>query len=791
MDATSSGAIFSRRCNALEELSVRNPKRGVGPSRAWESWDGSLVERYSRCGLFGRWLILASLLLISPGWTAAWGQEADPSEVQSTDDPFESVAKEEPLRSAWRVVVDLPLVGTDDESLLRRLQEIADQPAQGERPVVLLEFRRKSGAASQDGALQDEPRPAMGLGTSFERSLSVARWLTSAEGTRLRTVAYLSEPLQGHALLVALASEDLAMAPAATLGAVYSQGKPEDATVRQAYQEILQLRPRFPEALLATFLDPGAELVGLQMADGRRLFVDRPEAQRLLGEGQVTQQEEMLSAGQRPDYSGRMLRKEQWIDWLARDRQTLLESLGASPIVKEPVWHRGPWKPLRLQLIGQVHHRQVNQLIRALEEGIQREQANVAIIEIDSPGGDMAESLRLASHLAGLDPQKVQTFAYIRGEAGADASLVAMSCQRIAMGQEATLGGPGPDGTKIPQWEEIGGALQLLEKQTQRPAMLLHALAASRDQLICWQGPEGQKIWSAEDPSIADPDSGPWNQDQVLDTRKGVAADVAKAKGWIHQVENDLAGAVKKLGVDELPEPKRSSAAELFVERLAAQSWLPPLLISIGFMTLMMELSAPGLGVAGFISTCCFIGFFWIRFLNGTVEWLEVLLFLVGMLFLALELLVLPGFGIFGVGGMAMVIASLILASQTFILPTTPSQVNQVAWNAGQVALAIAGIFVGLFLIRDRIDQLPWFRWFKLKPAGVDDPELLEQREAVVRWEHLQGKTGLTTTRLNPSGKAQIGDQLVNVISTSEMLGPQERVRVVRVLGNSVWVERL
>jgi membrane-bound ClpP family serine protease len=756
-----------------------------------------LAESLPRRGLLGRWLILrsfmmlASLLVISSAKTAVWGQEAVPTEEQSTEDPFESVANEEPLRSAWRVTVDLPLMGADDESLLRRLQEIADQPAQGERPVVLLEFRRKSGAASEEALLQDAPRPAMGVGTSFERSLSVARWLTSAEGTRLRTVAYLSEALQGHALLVALACEDLAMASAASLGPVYSLGKPEDATVRQAYQEILQLRPRFPEPMLATLLDPGAELIRLQMADGRRLFVDRPEAQRLLSEGQVTQQEEMLSAGQRPDYSGRMLRKEQWIDWLSRDRQSLLESLGASPIVQEPVWHRGPWKPLRLQLIGQVHHRQVNQLIRALEEGIRREQANVAILEIDSPGGDMAESLRLASHLAGLDPKKVQTFAYIRGEAGADASLVAMSCQRIAMGQEATLGGPGPEGTKIPEWEEIGGALQLLETQTQRPAMLLHALAASRDQLISWQGPDGQKVWSAADPSIGDPDSGPWIQDQVLDTRKGLAADVAKARGWIHQVENDLASAVKKLGIEELPEPKRSSAAELFVERLAAQSWLPPLLISIGFMTLMMELSAPGLGVAGFISACCFIGFFWIRFLNGTVEWLEVLLFLVGMLFLALELLVLPGFGIFGVGGLAMVIASLILASQTFILPTTPSQVNQVAWNTGQVALAIAGIFVGLFLIRDRIDQLPWFRWFKLKPAGVDDPELLEEREAVVRWEHLQGKTGLTTTRLNPSGKAQIGDQLVNVISTSEMLGPQERVRVVRVLGNSVWVERL
>ncbi|MFM8407183.1 MAG: hypothetical protein ACKN94_07685, partial [Pirellulaceae bacterium] len=64
--------------------------------------------------------------------TAAWGQEAELVEGQSTEDPFGAVAKEETLRSAWRVTVDLPLVGTDDESLLRRLQEIADQPAQGE-----------------------------------------------------------------------------------------------------------------------------------------------------------------------------------------------------------------------------------------------------------------------------------------------------------------------------------------------------------------------------------------------------------------------------------------------------------------------------------------------------------------------------------------------------------------------------------------------------------------------------------------------------------------------------------
>ena len=52
-------------------------------------------------------------------------------------------------------------------------------------------------------------------------------------------------------------------------------------------------------------------------------------------------------------------------------------------------------------------------------------------------------------------------------------------------------------------------------------------------------------------------------------------------------------------------------------------------------------------------------------------------LFLAGISCLLLEVFVLPGFGIFGLGGGAMVLASLILASQTFIWPRNEYQFDQ------------------------------------------------------------------------------------------------------------------
>merc|ERR1711923_644963 len=88
-----------------------------------------------------------------------------------------------------------------------------------------------------------------------------------------------------------------------------------------------------------------------------------------------------------------------------------------------------------------------------------------------------------------------------------------------------------------------------------------------------------------------------------------------------------------------------------------------------------------------------FIIYFWSQYLNGTSGWLEVMLFLAGVVCLAAEIFVVPGMGVLGLGGGLLIVASLVLASQSFVFPANSYQVQQL-----QVSLlGILGTGIGVF----------------------------------------------------------------------------------------------
>ena len=201
-----------------------------------------------------------------------------------------------------------------------------------------------------------------------------------------------------------------------------------------------------------------------------------------------------------------------------------------------------------------------------------------------------------------------------------------------------------------------------------------------------------------------------------------------------------------RLGLTELPPQVATPWLDASIQKIIAQPWVPRILLLVGMMALMIELGNPGISLGGLIAGLCFLGYFWIEALNGNVEWLEILLFLGGLFALAIELFVLPGFGIFGITGLMMIFISLVLAGQTFVWPRTSGQLAEIASNLFWVAfLAFSGM-VGLLLLHRRLESLPLFRWLSLQPGGTDALEELEQREAVVHLEHLLGQVGMTTT---------------------------------------------
>ena len=74
---------------------------------------------------------------------------------------------------------------------------------------------------------------------------------------------------------------------------------------------------------------------------------------------------------------------------------------------------------------------------------------------------------------------------------------------------------------------------------------------------------------------------------------------------------------------------------------------------------LYIEFTMPGTAVGGLLAAVAFTLLFWSHFLGGTAGWLEVVLFLLGVAFMAVELFVVPGSVVAGLVGVVLMLVSL------------------------------------------------------------------------------------------------------------------------------------
>jgi len=155
------------------------------------------------------------------------------------------------------------------------------------------------------------------------------------------------------------------------------------------------------------------------------------------------------------------------------------------------------------------------------------------------------------------------------------------------------------------------------------------------------------------------------------------------------------------------------------------------------------------------------------------------------------EIFALPGFGIFGFGGGMMIVASIVLASQTFIVPTNAYQLRQFPISLLMMSAGMAGGIASVAFIRRFLPDTPYFNRMLLTPPRADEREELSRREALIALDHLLGKRGLTATPLVPAGKVQFGDELVDCISNGELIAKGTPVAVEEVAGNRVVVRRI
>ncbi|MEN6450387.1 MAG: NfeD family protein, partial [Thermoguttaceae bacterium] len=633
-----------------------------------------------------------------------------------------------------------------------------------------------------------------GKRSDFAAAYSLANYLSSNALGGVRTVAYVPQPIEGHAILPVIACEEIIMAKDATLGAAGIDEPTLTQTVRIAYDEIAARRRTLPTAIVQGMLDPAVKVLAVETDVGQE-YVTLDRLAELKKRRASKEPVVVKEAGEQGQFSGNELRQRGLVKYLASDRREVARALELPPtaVAHDPSLEGG-WRPVRIDMKGPIRFEAVNRLERMIQEQVDRNNVNFICLWIDSDGGSLVDAMRLANTLADLDSKKVFTVAYVPDQARGDAAAVAMACDQLIMGPHAVLGGLGADS---PSPEAIKAARQTirdsLSKAKGRNWSLWAAMIDPSLTVFRMKRLGGEAEYFSDEELDGQPDRAKWQKDVMvtnpgrplqLDGQQAADLDVAN-------VVDNFAQFKQLFGLEDDPTLVEPGWADVLVRALATPG-LAVLLLMIGFAGLYIELHSPGMGIGAFVAVVCFLLFFWSHSLGGTAGWLLVLLFVAGIACILLEVFVIPGFGIFGLGGGAMVLASIILASQTWTgLPRNEYQLEQLQTSLLTVVGAAAGVIAFAILMRRRLPRSRLLGRMMLEPPAGDEAETIRRREALVDFHELVGARGATTTQLTPSGKARFGEMLVDVIADGEVIGRGATVEVVKVQGSRVLVREV
>jgi membrane-bound ClpP family serine protease len=687
------------------------------------------------------------------------------------------------------IQVRLPLTGNADAHIKSSIQRAVDQlerlPARdNRRPVLILELVAKGGAAGY------------GEGTDFTRAFSLADFLVSRELDGVKTVAYIPRTIKGHGVLVALACEEIAMHPEAEIGEAgidEDTGRPIKPNIVRMYQQIAGARKTVPNAIALSMLDPSVEVLKVE-TDEATEFVLRDGLDELKKtHSLVAEPEVIVPKGSMGSFTGRDGSNYTFVRLLASDRSALARGLALRPeAVVEDQSLVGDWEPVMLSVEGPITSRQARQLDTLITTETRDRRVNWMGVRIDSTGGELVDCLRLADRLAGLDADEVQTVAYVPMDASGGAALIALACDQVVMQPEAHVGGKG---TVELDRLELDAAIESIRASLSKNSRIGWSLMASTIdpdiELFSYRNTKtGDVRYFSPEEAAEQPEAGDWLKGpQVKQAGEPLRLNSQRAQelGVATQVVDSFDEFKQLYGFESGPRVAEPNWALELVEALASPG-LAFVLLVIGFVGIYIELHSPGVGAGAFVAALAFMLFFWSNFLNGTAGWLEVLLFVGGMVFLLVELLILPGFGIFGLGGGLMILTSLVLASQTFVLPHSDSELMELRHSLTIVAAATLCVVVAAIALRRYLPHAPVFRVLLLNPAAEEELIELDYRESLADFSHLVGQQGTATTNLMPAGKADFEGQLVDVIAEGLPIERGQAVVVTKARGNRVLV---
>lgn len=483
---------------------------------------------------------------------------------------------------------------------------------------------------------------------------------------------------------------------------------------------------------------------------------------------------------------------------------TLLLTVPSEMLKGEDVDERG--RVVVIPIRGEIDRDLVVFLRRGMDRAKEMD-ADVILFDTNTFGGRVDSALQIASLIGSVEPAMTVTHITTgpgsTGVSWSAGALIAFATNRIfmapgtSMGAAAPLviGAEGPEAASEKVVSAIRAQIAALAEKNGHPQAIARAMvdediellevyvdgelrAVSSDEVVDLERVAKKEGKSVEKGKIISPPG------KLLTLTAGEMERYGVSSGTVENREQVLS----KLGLRN-PEVTilEESPADKAVGFLTGSA-LTGLLIMIGLIALFIEITTPGFGIPGTIAIICFAIMFSSYALLGTVGSLELILFVLGLVLLILEIFVIPGFGVAGISGIALIVASLVLSMQGFVLPQFEWQKTMFRKNLLIVSLSTVSAFAVFSILAYSLPQVRLFSRLTLKAAqSAEEGFTVQTKDEEQRFI---GKRGIAVTTLRPSGKAEIGDEIVYVETDGEFVEAGQPIEVTLVSGNRIVVRK-
>ncbi len=399
----------------------------------------------------------------------------------------------------------------------------------------------------------------------------------------------------------------------------------------------------------------------------------------------------------------------------------------------------------------------------ALEEAV-IEEADIIFIEMDTYGGAVNDADDIRTMIL---ESEIPVYVFINKDAASAGALISIASDSIYMAPGGSIGAAtvvnGADGAAAP--DKYQSYMRSMMRST--------AEATGRDPKIA-EGMVDEKI----------------EIEGVTAAGSVITFSVSEAIKYGF-CEGEYKSMEAILEAQNLQDAEIIAYDEDFIDQVISFFLNPAIsgiLILIIIGGIYFELQTPGVGFPIVAAIVAALLYFIPYYLNGLAENWEIIIFITGIILLAIELFVIPGFGIFGILGVIFILGGLVLGmlpNQDFNFDFVPeSQLFGALLTVILASLASVGL---VFWLTPKVNQ--WGAFSAVTLAGTQ--ERSEGYTSSIYPDSLLGKEGTVHSRLRPSGKIEINGEIYDAFSRGDFIDQGEKIVVISTEGTSLKVKKL